>query len=123
MGAILQEEHFAKETIQKWNAECAEKAGKLFLSVPENASVTPDLYLVVIDSYVDATKVNEIIAKGKPVVFFFNKYHDPRNSMQAEIDKVDAFKENVKNKYCCVDYSAAQEFVSSIESIFNDFHE
>ena len=120
LGAILQEEHLAKETIQRWNIECAEKAGKMFLSVPEDAPVVPDLYVVIIDSYVDATKVNEIIAKGKPIVFFFNKYHDPSNSMQAEIVKVDAFKETVKEKYSCVDYNAAHEFVSVVYSVLID---
>lgn len=122
LGAILQEEHLAKETIQKWNAECAEKTGKLFLSVPEGAPVTPDLYLVIIDSYVDATKVQEIIAKGKPIAFFFNKYHDPRNSIQAEVDKVETFKDTVKDKYCCVDYNAPQEFVSAFDSLLNEIN-
>lgn len=121
LGAILEEEHIAKETIQKWNIEHAEEAGKLFLSVPENAPVVPDLYLVVIDSYVDSTKVNEIMSKGKPIAFFFNKYHDPKNSMQAEIDNVEVFKEAMKDKYCCVDYSAARGFMSAIDSILIDF--
>lgn len=121
LGAILQEEHIAKESIQKWNVERAEKAGKIFLSVPEDAPVTPDLYVVIIDSYVDATKVDETIAKGKPIAFFFSQYHDPKNSMQVEIDKVDAFKETVKDKHCCVDYGSNRQFEEKLISICDAF--
>ena len=121
LGAILQEEHIAKETIQKWNAECAEEAGKLFLLVPEDASVAPDLYVVVIDSYVDTAKVEKLIATGKPIAFFFNQYHDPNNSMQAEIDKVEAFKEKVKDKYGCVEYNAAGEFGKAFITVLEVF--
>ena len=121
LGAILQEEHLVKDTIQRWNIECAEKEEKVFLTVPEDASVAPDLYVVVIDSYVDTAKVDKLIATGRPIAFFFSQYHDPNNSMQAEIDKVDAFKETVKDKYCCVDYNAAQEFASTLVSVLDGF--
>ena len=109
LGTILQEEYIAKETIQKWNTECAEKAGKLFLYVPEESRSIPDLYIVIINSYVETAKVEKLIATGRSVMLFFSKYHDPRYSIQAEIDKVDAFKETVKNKCICVDYCISGE--------------
>ncbi len=92
----------------------------MFLSVPTDS--TPDLYVVVIDSYVKSDKVNKLIVTGKPIAFFFNKYHNPRNSMQAEIDKVDAFKKTVKDKYCCIEYNDVREFRDLLFSVFNDFH-
>lgn len=120
LGAILEEEHVAKETIQAWNNERAEKAGKLFLAVPVGESVTPDLYVVVIDSYVDTAKVDKIVASGCPIVFFFSQYHNPENSMKVEIDAVEAFKNQMKGKYCCVDYRSARDFgevfLSSLDS-------
>lgn len=121
LGAILQEEHLAKEAIQKWNTERAEVAGKLFLSVPEDTTVSPDLYVVVIDSYVDTAKVDKLIATGKLIAFFFSQYHDPNNSMQAEIDKVDAFKETMKDRYRCVDYNGAIEYENALVSVIESF--
>lgn len=110
LGAILEEDHIAKETIQAWNNERAEKSGKLFLTLPVGESVTPDLYVIIIDSYVDAAKVEKIVATGCPIVFFFSQYHNPKNSIQAEVDAVAAFKELLKGKYRCVDYRTAREF-------------
>ena len=93
--------------------------GKLFLFVPEDS--TPDLYVVIIDSYIDTTKVDKLIATGKPIAFFFSQFHDPNNSIQAEIDKVEGFKEKVKEKYCCVDYNATQEFMSTFVSVLEGY--
>ena len=118
LGAILQEEHIAIDTIQKWNAERAEEAGKLLLSVPEDASVAPDLYVVIVDSYVDATKVDKIIATGKPIVFFFSKYHDPKNSIQAEIDATVTYRTSVQGDYLCLDYSTTNEFEQALWYMF-----
>lgn len=81
-----------------WNAECAEKAGKVFLPVSGEAPGTPDLNVVIINSYMDIVEIEKPISTSKPVVFFFNKYHDLRNSLQVEIDKDGAFKETAKDK-------------------------
>ena len=89
LGAIIEEDHIAKETIQAWNNDRAEKAGKLFLAILEGAEATPDLYVVIIDSYVDVAKVEKIVATSCPSIFFFSQYHDPKNSMQAEVDAVE----------------------------------
>lgn len=123
LGAILEEDHIAKETIQAWNNDRAEKAEKLFLTISEGAATTPDLYVVIIDSYVDTTKVEKIVATGCPIVFFFSQYHDPNNSMQVEVDAVEAFKERMKGKYRCVDYRTAREFgealLSTLDCLFD----
>ena len=80
------------------------------MTISGGAATTPDLYVVIIDSYVDVAKVEKIVATGRPIVFFFSQYHDPKNSMQAEVDAVAAFKEQLKGKYRCVDYRTAREF-------------
>ena len=123
LGAILEEDHIAKEAIQAWNNDRAEKAGKLFLTLPVGESVMPDLYVVIIDSYVDNAKVEKIVATGCPIVFFFSQYHDPKNSIQVEVDAVEAFKERMKGKYRCVDYNAAREFGQVLNSILEEFGE
>ena len=116
LGAILEEDHIAKETIQAWNNDRAEKAGKLFLTLTVGESATPDLYVVIIDSYVDTAKVERIVASRSPIVFFFSQYHDPKNSMQAEVDAVATFKEQLKGKYRCVDYRTAREFGEALRA-------
>ena len=112
-----------KEIIQKWNNERAEKTGKLFLIQQESAATTPDLYIIIIDIYVDTVKVEKIIAKGKPIVFFFSKYHDPCNSMQVEIDKIKEFEKSMIVKYCCIDYNAAHELYKTLVSMLDKFNE
>lgn len=121
LGAILEEDHIAKDTIQAWNNERAEKAGKLFLTLPSGESVTPDLYVIIIDSYVDTAKVERIVATGCPIVFFFSQYHDPKNSMQAEVDAVAAFKGQMIGKYRCVDYRTAREFGEALRVELDEF--
>ena len=123
LGAILEEDHIAKETIQAWNNDRAEKAGKLFLTISEGAATTPDLYVVIIDSYVDTAKVEKIVATRRPIVFFFSQYHNPKNSMQVEVDAVAAFKEQIKGKYRCVDYRTAHEFGEALMSSLDSLHE
>lgn len=118
LGAILEEEHIAYEVINEWNIKRAEETKKVFLTVPNDATDTPDLYCVIVDSYVDEAKVNQMIETGKPVLVLFSKYHDPKNSIQTEIDKVQLFRANIQGSCICVDYDAAIDFgVKLIESI------
>lgn len=123
LGAILAEEYLAKETIQKWNNERAEETGKLFLILPDGTSTTPDFYVVIIDSFIDPAKVNMIIAMGLPVLLFFSKYHDPKNSMRTELDAIDAYRSIVQKQCKCLDYEGLKSFskvlLSSLNSINN----
>jgi len=116
LGVIIEEDHIAKETIQAWNNDRSEKAGKLFLATPEVAATTADFFFVIIDSYVDVARLEKIVTTGRPIVFFFSQYHDPKNSMQVEVDAVEEFKERMKGKYPCVDYRTAREFGEALRA-------
>ena len=123
LGAILEEDHIAKETIQAWNIDRADKSGKLFLAIPEVAATTADFFFVIIDSYVDVARLEKIVTTGRPIVFFFSQYHDPENSMQTEVEAVEVFKEKMKGKYRCLDYRTSREFgevlLSTLDFLFD----
>lgn len=110
LGAILVEEHIAKETIQAWNCRRGESAGKLYLTQSLGCPAIPDMYVVIIDSYLDIAKVDAILANDRSMVFFFSQYHDPKNSIQTEIDSIATFREKMRTNYTCVDYRTAHEF-------------
>ena len=41
-----------------------------------------------------------------PLLFFSSHYHDLNNSMQTGVETVESFKERMKDKYQCVEYTA-----------------
>lgn len=115
LGAILEEEHIAHEVINDWNIKRAEETKKVFLTVHNDATETPDLYCVIVDSYVDEAKVNQMIDSGKPVLVLFSKYHDPKNSMQTELEQISAYLEAIKGKCICVDYEGNASFIEALK--------
>ena len=120
LGAILEEEHLAQITIDKWNMENAEEQGKLFLQVPANSTVSPDVNVVIIDSYLDAAKVDKIIAAGKTTVLLFSKYHDPKNSMQTELNAIKAYREKIPGTCICLDYDNKAAFANILITALED---
>ena len=72
--------------------------GKVFLPLPSDSTAETDIYVLPIDNYVDITKANKIIATSKPVILLFSKYHDEDNTIPAELEEVEALKnEKVPN--------------------------
>ena len=122
LGAILEEEHLAQMTINKWNEDYAEDKGKLFLQVPANSTNGPDVNVVIVDSFIDATKVDRIIAIGKPVVVLFSKYHDPKNSMQTELDAIAVYRKKIQDYCLCFDYENKAEFTKVLLSAINEIN-
>lgn len=110
LGAILEEEYLAQITVDKWNKENAEEKGKIFLQVQASGVIIPDVNIVLINSYVDAAKVDKIIAEGEKLVLLFSKHHDPRNSMQTELDAIKAYREKVQGTCRCLDYENKADF-------------
>lgn len=97
-GVTIEEEHIARETLNRWNAENGTEKGKVFLPLPSNSTAETDIYVLPIDNYVDITKANKIIATSKPVILLFSKYHDEDNTIPAELEEVEALKnEKVPN--------------------------
>ena len=117
-GVTIEEERIARETLNWWNAENGTEKGKVFLPLPSDSTAETDIYVLPIDNYVDITKANKIIATSKPVILLFSKYHDEDNTIPAELEEVEALKnEKVPN---CVKatYNGNRDRIMMVESSF-----
>ena len=79
-GVTIEEEHIARETLDRWNAENGKERGKVFLPLPSDSIEETDIFIFAIDNFVDKTKVEAAIAIGATVILFFRKYHDENNN-------------------------------------------
>ena len=119
LGAILEEEYLAKLTIDKWNEAHSESCGKIFLQVPGNSTASTDINVVIIDSYIDIAAVDKVIKIGKPVVLLFNKYHDPKNTLQSELEMIESYREVVKDRCICYDFENKSDFSNALIKVLN----
>lgn len=119
-GVTIEEEHIAKEILNRWNAENGKEKGKVFLPLPSDSTAEPDIYVLPIDNYVDTVKANVIIATGKPVILLFSEYHDEDNTIPAELKVVEALK-NTREPNCLkATYNGSKEFQQELVSIFDN---
>lgn len=89
-GVTIEEEHIAREILNRWNAENGKEKGKVFLPLPSDSTAEPDIYVLPIDNYVDNAKANKIIATCKPVILLFSEYHAEDNTIPAELKDIEA---------------------------------
>lgn len=114
-GVALEEEHIAREVISRWNIEEGEKHGVVYLAIPNNyRGITPDIYIFVIDNYVDERKVEAAIQTGTKVLLFFSKYKDPKNTIPAEGKAVEAFMKEMESKCVCCEFNGKADFEASL---------
>lgn len=61
-SGVALEEHIAREVIARWNIEEGEIHGVVYLAIPNNyRGITPDIYIFIIDNFVDEQKVETAI--------------------------------------------------------------
>ena len=113
-GVTIEEEHIARETLNCWNAENGKEKGKVFLPLPSDSTVEPDIYVLPIDNYVDITKARAIIATGKPVILLFREYHDEANTIPAELKDVEALKNNEAANCAKTTYYGSRDFQQAL---------
>ncbi len=119
-GVTIEEEHIARETLNRWNAENGAEKGKVFLPLPSESAVESDIYVLPIDNYVDTVKANAIIATGKPVILLFSEYHDEENTIPAELNDVEELK-NTREPNCIkATYNGSKEFQQELVSILDN---
>ncbi len=113
-GVTIEEEHIAREILNRWNAENGKEKGKVFLPLPSDSTAEPDIYVLPIDNYVDTVRANAIIATGKPVILIFSEYHDEENTIPAELKDVEALK-NTKTPNCVkATYNGSRDFQQAL---------
>jgi len=119
-GVTIEEEHIAREILNRWNADNGKEKGKVFLPLPSDSTAEPDIYVLPIDNYVDTVKANAIIATGKPVILIFSEYHDEENTIPAELNDVEELK-NTREPNCIkATYNGSKEFQQELVSILDN---
>ena len=116
-GVTIEEEHLARETLNRWNAENGKEKGKVFLPLPSDSSAETDIYVLPIDNYVDITKANKIIATGKPIILLFSEYHEEGNTIPAELKDVEALKSEKAPNCVKATYNGSKDFQQALMSI------
>ena len=121
-GVALEEEHIAREVIAHWNIEEGEKHGVAYLTIPNNyRGITPDIYIFVIDNYVDERKGEAAIVTGGKVLLLFRSSHDEKNTIDSEVKALADFRSKVQDKCTCEDYDGNQslgiELLKSMEQL------
>ena len=118
-GVTLEEEHIARETLNRWNAENGKEKGKVFLPLPSNSTEETDIYIFAIDNFVDKTKVEAAIATGAKVILFFRKYHDENNTLVSELQAIQELKASVTAT--CIEYDGPVAFDQTLKRLLIDF--
>lgn len=113
-GVTLEEEHIARETLNRWNAENGAEKGKVFLPLPSDTTAEPDIYVMPIDNYVDITKAKAIIATNKPVILLFREFHDEENTIPAELRDVEALRNNKASNCVIATYNGSEDFMKAL---------
>ena len=113
-GVTIEEEHIARETLNRWNAENGKEKGKVFLPLPSDSTAEPDIYVLPIDNYVDITKAKATIATGKPVILLFSESHDEDSTIPAELKDVEALKDTKASNTITATYKGSKDFQQAL---------
>lgn len=116
-SGAMKEERVALDVVARWNCQHGEKKEVIFLQVPQE--MTPDIYVFIIDNFVDTAKIDAAIATGARVFLFFATYHDANNTMESELKAVADFRNYAKSKCACFDYKDSQGFELAFSEVFN----
>lgn len=108
-SGAMKEERIAQDVVARWNCQNGETKGTIYLQVPQE--MAPDVYVFVVDNFVDTAKIDAAIATGARVVLFFADYHDANNTMASELKTIVDFREKIQNSCVCIDYKNSAEFV------------
>ena len=108
LSGAMEEVYVAKETIQKWNQQNAERTGKLFMpivwgSTPE-AIEAVDIVVGIIDNWLDNPKlIEDCVDANKKVLLFFKAVNNPTNTLSGELEEVKSFKKRIEIQCSCAD--------------------
>ena len=121
-GVTIEEEHIARETLNRWNAENGKEKGKVFLPLPSDSTAEPDIYILPIDNYVDTAKAKAIIATNKPVILLFREFHDEENTIPVELKDVEALKNTKAFNTITATYNGSRDFQQLLIATFESLN-
>ncbi len=119
-GVTIEEEHIAREILNRWNAENGKEKGKVFLPLPSDSTAEPDTYVLPIDNYVDNAKAKAIIATNKPVILLFREFHDEENTIPVELKDVEALKSAKAPNCVMATYNGSKDFQQVLAAVLNN---
>lgn len=122
-GVTIEEEHIAKETLNRWNATFGKEKGKVFLPLPSDSTAEPDIYVMPIDNYVDTAKTNKIIATNKLVILLFREFHDEENTIPVELKDVEAIKDTKATNTITATYNGRNDFQQALIAIIEQLNQ
>ena len=118
-GVPMREERLALDVVSQWNTLHGEEYGVVFLPVAQN--VTPDIYLFVIDNFMDVNKVDSAISTGAKVVLFFSAYHDPKNTIDRDLAVIEDYRKGIEKKCVCIDYRSISVFENQLLAVLDNY--
>lgn len=118
-GVTIEEEHIARETLNRWNATFGKEKAKIYLPLPSDSTAELDIYILPIDNYVDTAKAKTIIATGKPVILLFREFHDEENTIPVELKDVEALKDTKASNCVKATYNEIKEFQQILATVLN----
>lgn len=117
-SGAMKEERIAQDVVSRWNCQHGEEKGVVFLSVPQETA--SDIYVFLIDNFVDTAKIEAAIATTETrVVLFFTSFHDVNNTMASELKAVADFREKVQTRCTCLDFKDCREFELLLPEVLN----
>ena len=116
-SGAMKEERVAHDVVARWNCQQGEERGVIFLQVPQETA--PDVYVFLIDNFVDTAKIDSAIATGARVVLFFATYHYANNTMASELKAVADFSEKVQTRCTCLDFKDCREFEQALSAMLS----
>lgn len=105
------------DVLARWNCQHGEEKGVISLQVPQE--MDPDVYVFLIDNFVNTAKLDAVIATGARVILFFAEYHDANNTMTSELKAVADYRENVQSRCTCLDYKDGHGFELKLSEVLN----
>lgn len=125
LSGAMEEVFAAKEVIQKWNQQNAEREGKVFLccewsTKPQDLQKV-DVVIGIVGNWIEDTGfIEDCFESGKRVILFFNAFADPGNTIESEHQAVVAFRERVQSHFRCLEYRGNAELKQRVEEAIGE---
>lgn len=118
LSGIMDETYAAKECVRRWNADNAEREGKMFLTVDEPQAA--DVLVGVVDNRLEKTDhIEDGLKAKKQVLLFFNAYSDPKNTIASEQSAVVDYMRQMHKRCNCAKFNGAAALADLLEQQLN----
>lgn len=119
LSGIVEEVYAAKECVRQWDADNAQRTGRLFLTVDDPQEA--DVLVGVVDNRLEHTAlVDASLQAGRRVLLLFNAYPDPRNTIASEQTAVAAYMRQMAPRCHCAQFNGPAELCALLTQQLNE---